>query len=380
MWMNSTLECQFRNLRWFKTLERMHYEQNSLVDDTAERRWKMLVFWEKHGIQATIDAYGVSKRTLYLWKRKLKQWAWKLFSLSNKSTTPRKKRMREWDYRIREKIQDLREEYPNLWKEKIYPILKQFCTLKWWEYPWVSTIWRLIKDMGWLRVNTQKRRVSHRKNILRKPDNLKATYPGEVIALDSIEVRMEWATKRYVITVIDIYSRFSYAVVTNSHSSLTAMSILKSFEHMFPFEIKSILTDNGSEFALNFRKYAERGWITHYHTYPRSPKMNAHCERYNRTIREWVLNINRSKLIDLDVANELVWKFLAFYNCKRVHYAFKNKLTPLQKLMLYDTMKSQTKNCKRGWTYTFFCILWKYVIGWRGRYFFNLSFLWVLRK
>lgn len=93
--------------------------------------------------------------------------------------------------------------------------------------------------------------------------------------------------KRYVVTIIDIYSRFSYVVVTNSHSSQTVMSILKWSEQMFPFKIKSILTVNGSEFAWNFRKYAEKEWIIHYHTYPNSPKMNANCERYNRTIREW---------------------------------------------------------------------------------------------
>jgi transposase InsO family protein len=66
--------------------------------------------------------------------------------------------------------------------------------------------------------------------------------------------------------------------------------------------------------------------------------MNAHCERFNRTIREWVLNMNRYNLENLEYANKIVRKFLLFYNTKRVHYAFKNKLTPLQKLCLYDTI------------------------------------------
>jgi transposase InsO family protein len=120
------------------------------------------------------------------------------------------------------------------------------------------------------------------------------------------------------------------------------MSVLQEFEHKFGLNIKNVLTDNGSEFALNFRKYVEKQKITHYHTYPRSPKMNAHCERFNRTIREGVLNINKYKLEDLQEANTLVAEFLDFYNNKRVHFAFKNKMTPLQKRLQYDNINNIT--------------------------------------
>jgi len=348
----TNIENNYKNLKWFKTLERISYEQKYLVDNKAEKRLKILLFWEKYWLQTTKEAYEVSERTLYNWKKKYKQWWNKTYSLSDKSKTPKVKRKREWDYKIIEEIIKIRAKYPNLGKEKIQPILKQFCILKNLKIPWVSTIWRIIKDMWWLKQDVRKKKISHRQWILRKPDNLKAKFPWEVVALDSVEVRIEWWTKRYVVTIIDLYSRFPYAVVTSSHSSTTAMNILKSFEDKFPYEIKNILTDNGSEFALNFRKYLDDKKITHYHTYPSSPKMNAHCERYNRTIREWVLNINRYKLIDLEVANKLVWEFLAFYNSKRVHYAFKNKLTLLQKLMLYDNINLQNKNCKITWTYT----------------------------
>ena len=162
-----------------------------------------------------------------------------------------------------------------------------------------------------------------------------------MIALDTVEVRIE-SVKRYVVTVIDIYSRTSHALVTSSHSSRTSMSVLQEFENKFGMNIKQVLTDNGSEFALNFRKYLEKQKITHYHTYPRSPKMNAHCERFNRTIREGVLDMNKYKMEDLQEANKLVNEFLDFYNNKRVHFAFKNKMTPLQKRLQYDTMNNIT--------------------------------------
>jgi len=47
----------------------------SMIDETANKRYKILQFWEKHGLEATIDAFKVSRRTLYNWKRKLKSLA-----------------------------------------------------------------------------------------------------------------------------------------------------------------------------------------------------------------------------------------------------------------------------------------------------------------
>jgi len=48
----------------------------------------------------------------------------------------------------------------------------------------------------------------------------------------------------------------------------------------------SILSDNGSEFMKEFESLLQEKGLTHYWTYPRSPKMNAHNERFNRTIQE----------------------------------------------------------------------------------------------
>ncbi len=39
---NNTLECNYRNLKWFKILERISYEYNNLVDKEAEKRMKIL--------------------------------------------------------------------------------------------------------------------------------------------------------------------------------------------------------------------------------------------------------------------------------------------------------------------------------------------------
>ncbi|MDE3022693.1 MAG: hypothetical protein KGI54_12685 [Pseudomonadota bacterium] len=39
------------------------------MDETAYHRKRVLDFWGKHGLDATLDAFKVSRRTLYAWRR-----------------------------------------------------------------------------------------------------------------------------------------------------------------------------------------------------------------------------------------------------------------------------------------------------------------------
>ena len=63
---------------------------------------------------------------------------------------------------------------------------------------------------------------------------------------------------------------------------------------VFPYPLQSVLTDNGSEFMKHFDEEIRRLHKTHWHTYPRTPKMNAHVERFNRTFRRSSLIIRKS--------------------------------------------------------------------------------------
>ena len=45
-------------------------------------------------------------------------------------------------------------------------------------------------------------------------------------------------------------------------------------------------TDDGSEFDKHFSDLMGEQNVPHWHTFPRSPKMNAHCERPNRTLQD----------------------------------------------------------------------------------------------
>lgn len=67
----------------------------------------------------------------------------------------------------------------------------------------------------------------------------------------------------------------------------------------------SILSDNGSEFMKEFDALIEQKGLQHYWTYPRSSKMNAHNERFNRTIQEQFVDYHEDLLFsDIELFNQ----------------------------------------------------------------------------
>ena len=318
---------------------------------------QVLVHWEKYGIQSTLDAFCVKKRTLYNWKKALREGGGKIEALNSGKREPKMKRRRIWPVDTLNEIKRLRWQYPNLGSEKIYPLLFEFCGEKSLLCPKPSTIKRLIKDLGGLRIAPQK--VSHfgkirplkRRKVLRKPKDLKAEYPGHVVALDTVE-RFVNGVRRYVITFEDIYSRYGFAWGTKSHASLAAAEFFELCRTAFPFPFTFVLTDNGSEFAKHFSAKIAELHMTHYHTYPRTPKMNAHCERFNRTIQEEYVDYHAHELINPEVFNRGLMDYLIFYNTRRVHHAFKNKHSPVQFMLSLQEQVNFSEKCNWRWPYT----------------------------
>jgi len=360
------IHCKYTGIRGFVRLYQYGLKLKYMVTDKAKYKAKILFFWEKHGLEATLDAFPVRRSTLFLWRKKLKEGRGKLEALNEKSKVPRIKRKRLWSDKIIVEIKRLRWEYPNLGKDKIYPLLFRFCVKENLICPKPSTIGRLIKDCGGLRLFPQK--ISHfgkikplkQRRILRKPKDFKAEYSGHLVALDTIE-RFICGVRRYIITFEDIFTRFSFAWATKSHASKAAKEFFDYCRMVFPYPFSFVLTDNGSEFKKHFTKELNQLHLTHYHTYPKTPKMNSHCERFNRTIQEEFVDFRANKLINLTSFNQDLMRWLVWYNAERPHYAFQNKLSPLQFMITLEKSK-QSQESKIGWTHTFYCVFFRKMV------------------
>ena len=303
-----------------------------MITKTAKCRACTLTFWHKYGFDATKDAYGVSLSTLYRWQKKLDTAGGKVEALNNGSRAPKRRNKRRADYRIEEFIIGQRRLHPRLGKKKLTPLLKAECVK--WDIPAPSepTVGRIIKDLKERKVIPEYTKLSfhagtgklNERKAPRKAKKLrrkghKADKPGALVEIDTVVIFVN-NIRRYIITAIDVHGRFAYAHTYKSPSSSNAKDFFEKLNKVTPFTITHIQTDNGSEFAKHFRKYVEELGIAHFNTYPRCPKMNAHIERFNRTIQEEFVNWNKQTLlVDISAFNEKMVEWLTWYNTVRPH-------------------------------------------------------------
>lgn len=320
-----------------------------MISEKAKERVRILAFWEKHGTSATHDAYGVSKRTLFRWQQVLLSGNGKLEALNPERTAPVHRRSRTIDAWVSDRIITLRTHYPRLGKEKLHVLL-----VKEGYRGSISTIGRILTDLknrGQIPVRTplsfyakggihrEKRRISQKK--LRRPQSVR------VLELDTI-VRYIDGQKRYILTAIDTETRTAFAGAYTNHGSQSASDFLRRCIEVIPDCPIHIQTDNGSEFAKYFHETAQRLNLVHYHTYPRTPKMNAHVERFNRTLSEEFVVYNRALLRDdVHLFNEKLIDYLLWYNGQRPHHSLHLK-SPFQCIL--ESLKE--RECHKWWTST----------------------------
>jgi transposase InsO family protein len=331
-----------------------------MTSDKAKYKARVLAFWDKHGLQATLDAFSVKRRTLYLWQSQLTQGQGKILSLNEGSKRPHQVRTRQWHPEILVQIKHLRSLHPNLGKEKLHILLKPWCVQQRLACPSARTIGRLIADQP-DKLRAKPLKVSHfgklktirnKPKRQHKPKDFVAQYPGHCGSFDTVE-KILHGSRRYVITFTDVYSRFSFAWATTSHGSQAATEFFHLIAQVFPYPLRYILTDNGSEFAKAFDTEVKRQHKTHWHTYPRTPKMNPHVERFNRTLQDEFLDFHEYLLLEPDQCNQEMIDFLLWYNGQRPHWSL-NLLSPIQFLKLNHP------ECNMWWPSTLTCFIRTY--------------------
>jgi transposase InsO family protein len=314
------------------------YKYSHMITNKAEERLKILEFWWKYGLKATNEAFSVKRSTLYSWQKIYRESGCKLESLNPGSTAPHKKRERITDHRVVNEIRRLRLEVcPNMGKDKVKIFLDQFCQKNNLTTISASTIARIIKDK---KIYHHRQKVSHygkiksqkkRKKKLRKPKDFYTQEPGDLIEIDTV-VRFDWGIKRYIITAIDTKTRYTFALTYTRANSKNVKDFYQKLETIFPYSIKAIQTDNGSEFHKYFRIYLKEQEITHYWNYPGQPYKNGHIEKYNRTIQEEFIDQNSVLLEDTGQFNKKLMSYLIWYNTKRPHWSL-NLTSPVDYLI-----------------------------------------------
>ncbi len=321
-------------------------------------RVRILAFWERYGLEATREAFKVSRPTLFRWQKTLKESLGKLDALNKQSTAPKTRRKRIILQTIRDFILKERQYDPHLSKDKLSVLMREdgLTNLS------PSTIGRMLNDLKKQGVLAKTANLSYyaksdsfREKTLIKRKKLRSKgHTGGLVKADSI-VRFTNGIKRYIVTAIDKETKFAFAYAYRNHSSNATVDFMEKFKKVSPISLTHIQTDNGSEFTKHFELLLEKDRIIHFHTYPRSPKMDSEIERFNRTLSDAFIKRNRLILAyDIDKFNEKLIDRLLWYNTRRPHWTL-GLISPLKYIvstlsaeesqMLWTDTASCQKNC-----------------------------------
>lgn len=302
-------------------------KKSASLSPFAKRRLEWLDFYFSHQQNARLTCrhFSLSPDTFYRWKKRFRPFS--LETLEDNLKTRRPIHLREmttplW---LMDKVVKIRRADQEKSKYEIQEELKRE-KIKLGS----STIQKILNRHPEL-LNTQhlqKVRKHRRFSIARIKANLelKEKFPGSLVQVDTKHLYI-LGRRFYLFAAIDSYSRMGFVWAYPTGSSLSASFFLKQIQKYFPFEIKAVQTDNGSEYLLNFHQACTELGLTHYFTDPYCPKQNGRAERFIQTAIYEFFNWQEDLLDNLLMINNCCAKFNYKYNNERLHRALKY-LTP----------------------------------------------------
>jgi len=341
----------FSRIRGLEEVKRMLKSMKRFSkDDVAKERLKIVEFYREYGEKATIKAFLVNRKTIFVWNKRLKESRNSLASLIPTSTTPKTQRRMTTDPKIVSEIRKLREKYPRLGKDKIKPILQKYCLKEGLTPISISTIGKVIKrnnfffqksgriyhspNSGWAH-NKAKRAKRTRVKYAPKPDSV------GYLEMDTI-LRFVDGIRYYFYCAIDVKGKFAFALPYKHLNSQNTVDFFKKVEYVFPFSIKTVQTDNGLEFLGDFEDYLKKRNILHVFIYPRCCRINGVVERFNRTIQENFIDNNLDIIHNPKLFAGKLIDYLLFYNTERVHDAHGNLKSPMDYLITEGGMSKMS--------------------------------------
>ena len=317
--------------------------------EVAKERQRILNYYDHYGGEATLDAFGVDRKLIYVWKQRLKSNKQKPSALVPESTAPKTRRQMEVDPLIIDFIKNLREHHYRLGKEKIKVFLDDYCGSIGVDSIAESTIGKVIKRHNFFSSKTnyniyhdpaggwaKRKHNTKRLRIKRSP---KYSDSGHIIA-DTIE-RITDGIKDYFYCALDHQLKIGLALNYKTKTSRNMVDFYAKFKSVYPLTIKDWQTDNGGENLGEFEDQLIQDKIPHYFSYPRCPKINSVIERFNRTLQEDFVDQNLDVIRDKPEFNRRLGDYIIWYNTQRPHQTLGLK-SPINYLIENNLMSNKS--------------------------------------
>jgi putative transposase len=323
-----------RAIRWVEVPEaRQLAGLGKSLSRAAQTRlqWMLFYFFNGRNVRRTCRHFGISRQTFYRWKRRFSRHD--LTTLEERSHRPHKVRKPTWAAELAERVLSLRKQYPRWGKDKLVVLLRR-------ERRSVSTsmVGRILADLkrrGTLHeppraavLRQVRRKLRNRPWAIRKPKHWRIEQPGDLVEIDTKEIRMRGGVILKHFSARDVVSRWDVVEVHRRATSLAAARFLDTLLERLPFPVRALQVDGGSEFAAEFEEACQQKELPLFVLPPKSPKLNAHVERSNRTHNEEFYEVH-AESDQVPVLNRQLLRWERTYNCVRPHQSLAY-LTPLE--------------------------------------------------
>jgi transposase InsO family protein len=308
------------------------------ISRRARARLDYLEWHRAHGnnVALTCRHFAIARTTFYRWQARYDRS--NLLTLEDRSSRPVHRRRPTWTLDQLRAVKQLRDSYPRWGKDKLVVLLRRDgISLS------TSMVGRILgrlarsgelRQAPFKRISTRKRRPL-RPWAVRKPRDWPVVRPGDLVEIDTLDVRPLPLTVFKQFTARDVVSRWDVIELHARATASSATALLDALAARMPFPVRAVQVDNGSEFMAGFEQACAARGIRLFNLPPRSPKLNGAVERANRTHTEEFYEVTdeEPELPQLAAAL-LAWEHT--YNHVRPHQAL-GYLTPAEYLAALDS-------------------------------------------
>ncbi len=298
------------------------------ISKTAAVRLKWIDFHRGcQNVRLTCRHFAISPDIFYKWINRFDPYD--LTTLEDVSKRPHHVRQAQTPQNVVEKVRALRERYPRWGKEKLAVLVRR-------EGIRISgsTVGRIMAQLrarGLLvepenvrQAKLARRRRQKPRYAARKPRDFQAFRPGDLVEIDTLQVSICANQVRFQFGAVDIVSRFAAIRIYRRQTSTAGADFLHYLRKKFPYPVRAIQIDGGSEFKDQFETACQKLKVPLYVNPPRCPELNGHIERFNRTLREEFYEVQ-----DLDLSieglNRQLDQYVYEFNYIRPHEALAYK-------------------------------------------------------
>ena len=308
----------------------------------AQVRLGWMDFYRKtENVALTCRHFGISRQTFYRWLKRYEPLD--LTTLEERSHCPHRRRHPTWSFLLERKVLTWRLQFPRWGKDKLAVLLRQQGESL--STSMVGRILTRLKQRGQLveaprlAVPGSRRALRVRPYAVRKPKQYAVSRPGDLVQVDTLEVRPVPGVVFKQFTARDVVSRWD---VIQAHGRATAQSateFLETLLHRMPFPVRALQVDGGSEFAAQFEQACQQRGLHLFVLPPRSPKLNGSVERANRTHTEEFYQVTPCSL-EIKKLNRELRQWERIYNTLRPHQSL-GYLTPRQFLSQFLSQRKE---------------------------------------